>query len=105
GTVVGLGLARGWGVFGQVTVSDGMVAGCTGQAWRARAYAFRYVGSCSAGACAIPLVALLHERAGGFTVTFLVLAGFGSLVFAGALLFPHRPEELEALPARAQPAE
>jgi len=50
-------------------------------------------------------VALLHERAGGFTVTFLVLAGFGSLVFAGALLFPHRPEELGALPARPQPAE
>ena len=42
---------------------------------------------------------------GSFTVTFLVLAGFGSLVFAGALLFPHRPEELEALPARLQPAE
>ena len=104
-TMLALALAIIFGIFGQVTINDAMVARYTDQAWRARAYAFRYVVSFSAGACAIPLVALLHERAGGFTVTFLVLAGFGSLVFAGALLFPHRPEELEALPARAQPAE
>jgi MFS family permease len=82
-----------------------MVARYTDQAWRARAYAFRYVVSFSAGACAVPLVALLHERAGGFNSIFLVLAIFGSFVFVGALLFPHRPEELEVLPVRAQAAE
>jgi MFS family permease len=103
--MLALAVAISFGIFGQVTINDAMVARYTDQAWRARAYAFRYVVSFSAGACAIPLVALLHERAGGFTVTFLVLAGFGSLVFAGALLFPHRPEELETLPVRAQPAE
>src|SRR5262249_30389804 len=48
---------------------------------------------------------LLHERAGGFSATFLVLAGFGSLVFVGALLFSHRPEELEVLPVQAQAAQ
>jgi MFS family permease len=101
--ILAVGIA--FGIFGQVTINDAMVARYTDQAWRARAYAFRYVVSFSAGACAIPLVALLHERAGGFTMVFLVLAGFGSLVFAGALLFPHRPEELDALPARVQPAE
>ena len=100
-----LAVAIIFGIFGQVTINDAMVARYTDQAWRARAYAFRYVVSFTAGACAIPLVALLHERAGGFTVTFLVLAAFGSLVFAGALLFPHRPEELEVLPVQAQPAE
>jgi hypothetical protein len=103
--MLALALAITFGIFGQVTINDAMVARYTDQAWRARAYAFRYVVSFTAGACAIPLVALLHERAGGFTVTFLVLAAFGSLVFVGALLFPHRPEELAALPVRAQPAE
>ncbi|HLJ19860.1 MAG TPA: MFS transporter, partial [Stellaceae bacterium] len=103
--MLALAVAITFGIFGQVTINDAMVARYTDHAWRARAYAFRYVVSFTAGACAIPLVALLHERAGGFTVTFLVLAAFGSLVFAGALLFPHRPEELESLPVRAQPAE
>ncbi|HKF71114.1 MAG TPA: MFS transporter [Stellaceae bacterium] len=103
--MLALALAITFGIFGQVTINDAMVARYTDQAWRARAYAFRYVVSFGAGACAIPLVALLHERAGGFTVTFLVLAAFGSLVFVGALLFPHRPEELAVLPVHAQPAE
>lgn len=103
--ILALAVAITFGIFGQVTINDAMVARYTDHAWRARAYAFRYVVSFSAGACAIPLVALLYDRTGGFTVTFLVLAAFGSMVFAGALLFPHRPEELEVLPVHAQPAE
>jgi len=103
--MLALALAPTFEIFGHVTINDAMVARYTDQAWRARAYAFRYVVSFTAGACAIPLVALLHERAGGFTATFLVLAGFGSMVFVGALLFPHRPEELDSLPVRGQPAE
>lgn len=103
--MLALAVAITFGIFGQVTINDAMVARYTDQAWRARAYAFRYVVSFTAGACAIPLVALLHDRTGGFTVTFLVLAAFGSMVFVGALLFPHRPEELEVLPVNAQPAE
>jgi hypothetical protein len=82
-----------------------MVARYTDEAWRGRAYALRYVMSFAASACGVPLVAVLHERAGGFGTTFLVLSAFGALVFAGALLFPHRPEELEVLPVRAQAAE
>ncbi|MGE5201278.1 MAG: MFS transporter [Acidobacteriota bacterium] len=100
-----LAIGIAFGIFGQVTINDAMVARYTDQAWRARAYAFRYVVSFSAGACAVPLVALLHERFGGFNLIFLVLAIFGSFVFVGALLFPHRPEELDVLPVRAQPAE
>jgi MFS family permease len=100
-----LAIGIAFGIFGQVTINDAMVARYTDQAWRARAYAFRYVVSFSAGACAVPLIALLHERFGGFNLIFLVLAIFGSFVFVGALLFPHRPEELEVLPVRAQAAE
>ncbi|HUN47697.1 MAG TPA: MFS transporter [Stellaceae bacterium] len=103
--MLALAIAMMFGIFGQVTINDAMVARYTNHEWRARAYAFRYVVSFAASACGVPLVALLHDRTGGFAVTFLVLAGFGALVFVGALLFPHRPEELEVLPARLQPAE
>jgi MFS family permease len=101
-----LALAVGmmFGIFGQVTINDAMVARYTNHEWRARAYAFRYVVSFAASACGVPLVALLHDRTGGFALTFAVLACFGALVFVGALLFPHRPEELEVLPARVQAA-
>lgn len=102
-----LALAVGmmFAIFGQVTINDAMVARYTNEEWRGRAYAFRYVMSFAASACGVPLVAVLHDRTGGFELTFMVLAALGSLVFVGALLFPHRPEELEILPARAQPAE
>ncbi|HUK06905.1 MAG TPA: MFS transporter [Stellaceae bacterium] len=94
-----------FGIFGQVTINDAMVARYTNQEWRARAYAFRYIVSFGASACGVPLVAILHDRTGGFEIAFLVLACLGACVFLGALLFPHRPEELDVLPARVQPAE
>jgi MFS family permease len=103
--MLALAIGMMFGIFGQVTINDAMVARYTNQEWRARAYAFRYVVSFAASACGVPLVALLHDRTGGFALTFMVLAGFGALVFVGALLFPHRPEELEVLPARVQAAE
>lgn len=103
--MLALAIGMMFGIFGQVTINDAMVARYTNHEWRARAYAFRYVVSFAASACGVPLVALLHDRTGGFALTFTVLAGFGALVFVGALLFPHRPEELEILPARVQAAE
>ena len=100
-----LAITMMFGIFGQVTINDAMVARYTNQEWRARAYAFRYVVSFGASACGVPLIAILHDRTGGFQLSFMVLAGFGACVFLGALLFPHRPEELESLSARAQAAE
>lgn len=90
-------------IFGQVTVNDTMVAKYTTEAWRARAYAVRYLVSFSASALAVPLVGVLHAL-GGFAALYQVLALFGVAIAASALLFPHRPDELQALPAAA-PAE
>lgn len=95
--MLALAAAMMFAIFGQVTINDAMVARYTSQEWRARAYALRYVMSFGASAGALPLVAYLHDRAGGFGPVFIVMAGFGLLVFLGAVLFPHRPEELEAL--------
>src|SRR5579863_4973596 len=93
-----LAIGMMFGIFGQVTINDAMVARYTNHEWRARAYAFRYIVSFGASACGVPLVAILHERTGGFELTFLVLSALGACVFLGALLFPHRPEELEVVP-------
>jgi hypothetical protein len=90
-------------IFGQVTINDTMVARYTTDTWRARVYALRYVVSFSASASAVPLVAFLYRRTGGFDLIFKVLAVFGLLVFLGAALFPHRPEEVQAAGSK-QPA-
>jgi MFS family permease len=100
-----LALAVGmmFAIFGQVTINETMVAKYTTDRWRARAYAARYFVSFGVSAFAVPLVALLHRTA-GFTLVFEVLAGFGLLVFVGALLFPHRPDEIEATARQLAPA-
>ena len=64
----------------------------------------RYFVSFGASACAVKLIAWLHDRTNDFTLTFQVLAVFGFMVFLGALAFPHRPDEVEPTPKLA-PAE
>jgi MFS family permease len=75
-------------IFGQVTINDTMVAKYTSDAWRSRAYAIRYCMSFGASACAVPMIAFLHNRTAGFELVFQVLAIFGLLIFAGAVFFP-----------------
>jgi len=99
-TMFALAIGMMFAIFGQVTINDTMVARYTTDAWRARVYAVRYVVSFSASAWAVPLVAYLHQRTGGFDLTFKVLAAFGLLVFLGAALFPHRPEEVQTAGAK-----
>jgi len=99
-TMLALAVGMMFGVFGQVTINDTMVARYTTDEWRARVYAVRYVVSFTASASAIPLVAFLHGRTGEFGLTLMVLAVFGLLVFLGAMFFPHRPEEIQ--PAASQ---
>lgn len=98
--MLALAIGMMFAIFGQVTINDTMVARYTTDAWRARVYAVRYVVSFSASASAVPLVAYLYRRTGGFDLTFKVLAVFGLLVFLGAALFPHQPEEVQAAGAK-----
>jgi len=100
-----LALAVGmmFAIFGQITINETMVAKYTTDRWRARAYAVRYFVSFGVSAFAVPLVALLL-RSGGFTLVYEVLAGFGFMVFVGALIFPHRPDEIEPAARSLAPA-
>lgn len=75
-------------VFGQVTINDTMVARYTSDEWRARAFSLRYLLSFGASATAVPLIALIYERGGGFDTLFGVLAALGFSIFLSALVFP-----------------
>ncbi|PJI37487.1 MFS transporter [Ferrovibrio sp.] len=75
-------------VFGQVTINDTMVARYTSDEWRARAFSLRYLLSFGASATAVPLIALVYERGGGFDTLFGVLAVLGFSIFLSALVFP-----------------
>jgi len=89
-------------VFGQVTINDAMIVRYTTDAWRSRAYALRYLLSFGVSAAAVPMVAFLHDRNGGFDTLFRMLAVFGFGVFVASLFFPRRRENSE--PALLAPA-
>jgi MFS family permease len=75
-------------IFGQIPINDAMVARYTDDAWRSRVYALRYVVSFGASACAVPLVAFIHDGAGGFESLFQVLAIFAFGTMLAAIAFP-----------------
>ena len=75
-------------VFGQIPINDAMIARYTAEAWRARAYAVRYVVSFTASALAVPLVAWLYKSSGDFRLLYFVLGALGLATFAAALFFP-----------------
>lgn len=81
-------------VFGQIPINDAMVAKYIDDRWRSRAYALRYVLSFSASATAVPLIAILHARTGGFRAVFMVLAVLALAIFAASLFFPRPRAEV-----------
>ena len=96
-SMVGVAAVVMFAIFGQMTINDSTVARYTTDAWRARAFAARYLITFAASATAVPLVAFLHDGSGNFRTTFIVLGVFGSVVFLASLLFPAgRPERAGA---------
>ncbi|MGY2168346.1 MFS transporter [Pseudomonas gingeri] len=94
-SVMLLGAALMFVVFGQVTVNDAMVANFVAPQWQSRVFALRYCLSFGASATAIPLIAYVEPRQ-GFAGLYLILAGFGALTFIAALVFPRTPAQQPA---------
>jgi MFS family permease len=86
--MLALAVAMMFFVFGQIPINDAMVARYTAEAWRARAYAVRYVVSFGASALAVPLVAWLYARSGDFRLLFFALGALAAASFVAALFFP-----------------
>ena len=61
------------GIYGQVTVTDMVIARYTADAWRGRVFAVRYFLSFVVSGAAVSLIALLHGR-GGFDLVLAVTA-------------------------------
>ena len=74
-------------VFGQIPINDAMVAHYTQESWRSRVFAARYVVTFGASAAAVPFIAILYDRTGGFDLTFTLLGiiALGSLAAAIAM--------------------
>ncbi|HSO07767.1 MAG TPA: MFS transporter, partial [Pelomicrobium sp.] len=72
-------LAMMFFVFGQIPINDAMIARYTAEAWRARAYAVRYVVSFGASALAVPLIAWVYRTQGEFQLLFVILAAVACL--------------------------
>jgi MFS family permease len=83
-------------VFGQIPINDAMIARYTEEAWRARAYAVRYVVSFTASALAVPLVAWLYSSSGDFGLLYFVLGSLALATLAAALFFPAEEEKSAA---------
>src|SRR5690606_31013185 len=103
--LLGLSFVQGWlvlplsavvaaSIFGQVTVNDTMTARYIAPALRAQLYSVRLTIGLLGAAAASPLVGFLHEATGDLALAMVVLAAFGTITLACALLFPNRKEEL-----------
>ena len=82
-------------IFGQVTVNETMTARYVAPALRVKLYSIRFTIGFLGAAAPRPLVGFLHEATGSLAAPMLVLAGFGAVTFACALVFPNRREELQ----------
>lgn len=75
-------------VFGEIPITAWLVGQYTPPHWQSRIFALQYVLSLGVSAIVVPMIALLHERTGGFAAFFVVLAGAGALVALASLLLP-----------------
>jgi MFS family permease len=100
--MLALAIAMMFVVFGLIPINDAMVARYAHDSWRSRVYAVRYVVSFGASLPAIPLVAYLQPKAGGFAPLFGVLAAIALGTLVAALLFPSGAPEAVAAPAPAE---
>lgn len=97
--MLGLALAMMMLVFGQIPITDTLVARNTPEHWRARAYSVKYVVSFVVAATVVPTISRLHggTAGDGFTVLFLICAGGAAVVAVAVALLPSpRPEPVVA---------
>lgn len=82
--LIGLLLAMA-AIYGQVVVNDAMVARYIPPRWRAKAFSVRYFLGFAVSGLAVPAIAFLYGQ-GAFPAVLGVSAGFGAVVFLGAVL-------------------
>jgi MFS family permease len=85
---------------GALPVLDSVVARYTPVEWRATIYGAKFVIGLGVSALGVPMVALIHDMTGGFTLLFVTLSGLALAIVAAGLFLPsERPAA--PLPAAA----
>ncbi|MEX2642065.1 MAG: MFS transporter [Acetobacterales bacterium] len=75
-------------VFGQIPISDTIVARYAARAWRSRVYAVKYLLSLGVSASVVPMLAWIRGETGGFLALFLMMALCAALVTTAAAALP-----------------
>ena len=77
-------------VFGNIPISDTIIARYSTDEWRSRVYAIKYVLGFAVSALTVPLLGGIRDATGGFYWLFLLLTLFAVLEVLGALSMPGR---------------
>jgi hypothetical protein len=91
-------------IYGQVTVTDVVIARYTADAWRGRVYAVRYFLTFVSSGLAVSAIALMHLR-GGFDLVLVSLAGIAGLMVLAVGAFAFIAAGIQTRPQAIQPAE
>jgi MFS transporter, FSR family, fosmidomycin resistance protein len=86
-------------------VENALLVRYTPGRWRATAFGAKFVLSIGLGSLGLPLVALVHERTGGFFWLFVILSGLALVIAATGLLLPPDRARETTPKAVAVPAE
>ncbi len=87
-------------VFGNIPISDTIVARYSTDAWRSRIYAVKYMLGLSVGALTVPMLGGVRDAAGGFYWLFVILAACAAVETVAAFALPGR----KAAPVSRTPA-
>ncbi|MEQ9332946.1 MFS transporter [Thalassobaculum sp.] len=98
--MLGVSLAMMMLVFGQIPITDTLVARNTPEHWRARAYSVKYVLSFAVASTVVPAISRLHDVSAGdgFATLFLICAACAGAI-AVAVAFLPAPRRAAAVAA------
>lgn len=75
-------------VFGQIPITDTLIARNTPEHWRGRVYAIKYVLSFAIAATAVPAISALHAFGAGFSALFLICASCAAVITVAVAFLP-----------------
>ena len=85
-------------VFGEIPVTDWLLGRYVAGPWQSRVYAVSDLGGLGVSVVAVPAVAFLHERTGGFALLFLLFGAAAAVACMAALWLPGGHETAGAQP-------
>jgi MFS transporter, FSR family, fosmidomycin resistance protein len=89
---------------GAIPVEGTLYARYSSSKWRGTAFGLKFVISLGVSGLAVPMVGLIRDTTGGFTVLFYVMACLASIVALVAMLLPSEKKAvapaMQAMPAQ-----